>query len=89
MIRDEMLGEAVVVDQPLMDEFRDCGLGGGLREAARDQALREFAGAVVAAIQQFEGREPGCLRIVRGRPGATGSRFRSLTRIPRPDDAPA
>ena len=38
-------------------------------EAARDQALREFAGAVVAAIQQFEGREPGCLRIVLGRPG--------------------
>ncbi len=51
MIRDEMLGEAVVVDEAFLDESRDRGLGGGLRKAARDQALREFAGAEVAAIQ--------------------------------------
>ncbi len=66
MIRDEMLGEAAVIDQAFLAEPLDRFFGGGPCEAARDQALREFAGAVVAAIQQFEGREPGCLRIVLG-----------------------
>ena len=36
----------------------DRGGGGRQAEAARDQARRELTGAVVAAIQQFEGREP-------------------------------
>ena len=69
-----------------MDESRDCGLGGGLREAARDQALREFAGAEVAAIQLFEGLEPGRLRIVLVVPDDRLTLPQPHSR-PRPDDA--
>ena len=66
MIRDEMLGKAAVVDQALLAKPFDGRFGGRAAEAARDQALREFAGAVVTAIQEFQGREPGRPRVVRG-----------------------
>ena len=88
MIRDEMLRVAGVIHELLGDELLDRGDGGRQFEAARDQARREFAGAVVAAIQQFEGREPGCLRIVLGFPDDRLTLPQPHSR-PRPDDAPA
>ena len=68
MIRDEMLRVAGVIHELLGDKHFNRGDGGRRFDAARDQALAQFASAVVAAIQQFEGREPGCLRIVLGFP---------------------
>ena len=66
MIRDQMLGKSAVVHQALLAEPFDGGLGRGAGEAARDQALRELAGAVVTAVLESQGREARRLRIVRG-----------------------
>jgi len=88
MINDEVLGIAAVVDEALLAQPLDGFIGGGTGKAARDQALRELAGAVVAAIQQFERREPGCLRIVLGFPDDRLTLPQPHSR-PRPDDAPA
>jgi hypothetical protein len=66
MIRDEMPGKAAVVHQPLLPEALDGFVGRGAGEAARDQALRELAGAVVTTVEELQGREPGRPRIVRG-----------------------
>jgi hypothetical protein len=88
MINDEVLGIAAVVDEALLAERFDGFVGGGTGKSARDQALRELAGAEVAAIQLFEGLEPGCLRIVLDFPDDRLTLPQPHSR-PRPDDAPA
>src|SRR5262245_52356446 len=50
MIRDEMLGEAPVVQEALLAQALDRLLRRGSQEAARDQALRDFAGTVVTPV---------------------------------------
>ena len=77
MIRDEMLRKSGVVQELLPDQARDCGLCGRLRESTIGEALAQFAGAVVAPVQELERRQPGRQLIIR-------SRRRGRIRLPPP-----